>query len=765
MDTEMIKTLLPSFIAELEEYTQTLESDIIEMETTSDKEILNKVFRAFHSIKGSSGIIGFKKISEFTHKAEFLLEEARSGRFEITSDFIDVLLNCNNIYKQFLILLVDSGDVTSEDDVIDDELYKEMKQTEESLVEFSAGKGNTAQTGAVTESKQKLETNDDEKQKKITVRFFEISIQLKPTIFETGNDPIMYLTDLLENGEYVKIECDMHKIKPLSEFTPQKNHLSWNILYKTDKTIDDINNVFLFILDDNKIIIDEVTEIVYKFFDADMETLTQILDENETIFPSQLNISDIVEDDSYKEIKKTTALKDFFTAKKGKGTLEDALKEIQSKPQQESYGTKKEPVRKNETVVADKTKSVTKTTKSKRELKSQFIKVDITKIDELVKLVGEMVIGYSQMMQSVTELISEDWEQTEVYTTVESFHRTIRDIQDKVMKVRMVPIGPTFAQFKLLIRDYSSRLDKKVKLEMFGEDTELDKRIIEVISDPLRHMVRNSVDHGIESPDARSEAGKPETGTIKLNAYHEEGNMIIEIIDDGKGLNKDIILEKAAERGLYDPKKGKILEDSEIFNFIFEPGFSTASEVSDLSGRGVGMDVVKNNIESIRGKIYVESKQGLGTTFKIILPLTVSIIDGMIFKVGDKLFILPLLSINELIRPESKMIKVVEGRSEVINLRGEFLPLLRLYEEFDIEAKINQPTEAIILIVESEGRKYGLMVDELIGQQQVVIKPMDSMFEKVKGITGASILGNGKVALIIDAPSLIKASGLKKIAI
>ncbi len=762
MDRDMIKTLLPSFIAELEEYTQTLESDIIEMETISDREILNKVFRAFHSIKGSSGIIGFKKISEFTHKAEFLLEEARSGRFDITSDFIDVLLNCNNIYKQFLIQLVDSGDITSEDDIIDDELEKEIKTIEKTLVEFSAGKGEQSKQGKNTRQDNKDKTSAGN-QKKITKRFFEISIQLKPNIFETGNDPIMYLTDLLENGEYVKIECDMHKIKPLSEFSPKKNHLSWNLLYKTDRTIEDINNVFLFILGDNKIIIEEVTNIVNKFFESDTETLVQILDDNETVFPSQLNISDILDDDTYKEIKKTTALKDFFKAKKGRGTLEDALKEIDGKKQTTKSEMEKE-TKKSENNIPKKSVDKPKN-KPKKELKSQFIKVDITKIDELVKLVGEMVIGYSQMMQSVTELISEDWEQTEVYTTVESFHRTIRDIQDKVMKVRMVPIGPTFAQFKLLIRDYSSRLNKKVNLEMFGEDTELDKRIIEVISDPLRHMVRNSVDHGIESSEERIEAGKPQTGTIKLNAYHEEGNMIIEIIDDGKGLNKEKILDKATERGLYDPKMGKILEDSEIFNFIFEPGFSTASEISDLSGRGVGMDVVKNNIESIRGKIYVDSEQGIGTTFKIVLPLTVSIIDGMIFKVGDKLFILPLLSINELIRPESKMIKVVEGHSEVINLRGEFLPLLRLYEEFNIEAEINDPTEAIILIVESEGRKYGLMVDILVGQQQVVIKPMDLMFEKVKGITGASILGNGKVALIIDAPSLIKASGLKKISV
>jgi two-component system chemotaxis sensor kinase CheA len=241
--------------------------------------------------------------------------------------------------------------------------------------------------------------------------------------------------------------------------------------------------------------------------------------------------------------------------------------------------------------------------------------------------------------------------------------------------------------------------------------------------------------------------------------------MVIEIVDDGRGLNKDIILKKAIEKGLYDPKVESITDDSDIFNFIFEPGFSTAESISDLSGRGVGMDVVKNNIESLRGKIYVDSEAGIGTTFKIVLPLTVSIIDGMIFRVGDKLFILPLLSINELIRPEDKMIKLVEGRSEVVNLRGEFIPMLKLYEEFSISANIKDPTQAIMLIIETEGRKYGIMVDELVGQQQVVIKPLDQMFEKVKGITGASILGNGKVALILDAPTLIRSSSVKSITI
>ncbi len=731
MNGDMIKTLLPSFIGELEEYTQTLESDIIELENTNEKEILNKVFRAFHSIKGSAGIIGFKNLSQFTHKAEFLLEESRSGRFEITKEFIDVLLTCNNIFKEFLSRIIESEDINSEKDILDDELVNLIKQTEKELNDFS-------QTVKYIESKAKPSEKEDKKIKKESgERYFEIKVQLSLDIYESGNDPIMYLRDLLENGEYIKIEADLHKIKALDEIDPLKHYISWEILYKTKKSKKDIENIFLFIIDENTIKINDVTDLVRRLMRKDKKSFIQTLDENDVVFPSELNIMD------------TGKVKDEDSITQEEEIVIDNDKERLKLDKK----TDKTPSKKEQT--GFQTKSIT----------SQFIKVDIKKIDELVKLVGEMVIGYSQMIQSITELIPSSWEQTDIYSTVESFHRTIRDIQDKVMKVRMVPIGPTFAQFKLLIRDYVAQLNKKVKLELYGEDTELDKRVIEMISDPLRHMVRNSVDHGIESIEERIDQGKPEVGTIKLNAYHEEGNMVIEIIDDGRGLNKDIILKKAIEKGLYDPKVESITDDSDIFNFIFEPGFSTAEAISDLSGRGVGMDVVKNNIESLRGKIYVDSEAGIGTTFKIALPLTVSIIDGMIFRVGDKLFILPLLSINELIRPEDKMIKLVEGRSEVVNLRGEFIPMLKLYEEFSISANIKDPTQAIMLIIETEGRKYGIMVDELVGQQQVVIKPLDQMFEKVKGITGASILGNGKVALILDAPTLIRSSSVKSITI
>ncbi len=719
MDNDMVKTLLPSFIGELEEYTQTLESDIIELETTNDKEILNKVFRAFHSIKGSAGIIGFKYLSQFTHKAEFLLEESRSGRFDISENFINVLLNCNNIFKEFLGRIIEKEEIESENDILDDELINMIKQSEDALNNFSRNFKNK-------HTKNNLNLT---KVKKSNYNYFEVKIQLKPDIYETGNDPIMYLNDMLENGDYIKIEADLHNIEPLDEHEPLKHYISWEILYRTKKTKSDLKNIFLFIIDENSIIIRDVTERVEKLIHKDINDVKSLLAENDVVFPSELNLDDIEYIDSR--------------------TMDNQDAEISIEKQQ----TISTPVNK-----------ITTGEFQTRNISSQFIKVDIKKIDELVKLVGEMVIGYSQMIQSITELIPSSWEQTDIYSNVENFHRTIRDIQDKVMKVRMVPIGPTFAQFKLLIRDYVSKLNKKVKLELYGEDTELDKRVIEMISDPLRHMVRNSVDHGIESIDERKQKGKPESGTIKLNAFHEEGNMVIEIMDDGRGLNKDIILKKAIEKGLYDPKIATINEEHEIYNYIFEPGFSTAETISDLSGRGVGMDVVKNNIESIRGKIYVESEYGLGTTFKIVLPLTVSIIDGMIFRVGDKLFILPLLSINELIRPEDKMIKKVEGRSEVINLRGEFLPLLKLYQEFSIDANITDPTKAIMLIIESEGRKYGLMVDELVGQQQVVIKPLDQMFEKVKGITGASILGNGKVALVLDAPTLIRSSAIKSVS-
>jgi len=332
--------------------------------------------------------------------------------------------------------------------------------------------------------------------------------------------------------------------------------------------------------------------------------------------------------------------------------------------------------------------------------------------------------------------------------------RNTRELQESVMRIRMLPISFAFNRFPRIVRDLSQQLGKKIELKMTGETTELDKTVMEKIGDPLVHLVRNSLDHGLEKPEVRRAAGKSETGTLHLNAYHQSGNIVIEIIDDGAGLPKDKILKKAKERGLIGDERN--LPDEKIYELIFMPGFSTAEKVTDVSGRGVGMDVVRKNIKSLGGTVEIASKEGQGTTITIRLPLTLAILDGQSVRIGDENYIIPLVSIVESIKIREDMVNIVAGKAEVIRLRDEYMPVLRLYQIFGTEPRTTDLLEGLLVVVEGEGMKTGLFVDELLGQQQVVIKSLETNFKRVDSISGATILGDGTVALILDIPGLIK---------
>jgi two-component system chemotaxis sensor kinase CheA len=334
--------------------------------------------------------------------------------------------------------------------------------------------------------------------------------------------------------------------------------------------------------------------------------------------------------------------------------------------------------------------------------------------------------------------------------------RNTRELQEQVMRMRMLPISFAFNRFPRMAHDLSQQLNKKIDLKLSGEQTELDKTVIEKIGDPLVHLVRNSLDHGIEMPADRVAAGKPETGTVHLDAYHKGGNIVIEIQDDGKGLDVDKILAKAIERGLVEPDAQ--LSAEQIHDLIFLPGFSTADVVSDVSGRGVGMDVVRRNIQSLGGTVEVQSERGVGSTFTVRLPLTLAILDGQSVAVGDETYIVPLVSIIESMQIKPGMLNYVAGKGEVFSLRNEYLPVIRLYETFGAEPRTTELTEGLLVVVEGEGRKIGLFVDDLLGQQQVVIKSLEANYQRVEGISGATILGDGSVALILDIPSLIRLS-------
>lgn len=383
---------------------------------------------------------------------------------------------------------------------------------------------------------------------------------------------------------------------------------------------------------------------------------------------------------------------------------------------------------------------------------STSIRVSIEKIDELINTVGELVITQSMLSQLMLNMVGPQSE--ELKNGLGHLERQMRALQESVMRVRMLPISFVFNRFPRMVRDLSQKLGKRIELKMTGEQTELDKTVLEKIGDPLVHLVRNSIDHGIESAEKRKAAGKPEAGTIHLNAYHKGGNIMVEVIDDGAGLNRERIMAKARERGLIGADEE--LSDERIYNLIFQAGFSTAEKVTDVSGRGVGMDVVRRNIMELGGNVQIFSNADHGSTVRIRLPLTLAILDGQLVRVGREVYVIPLVSIVETIQIRREQINsVAGGRAELLRLRDECIPIIRLYQLFEVEADTTELDDGLLTIVESDGQRMGIFVDELLAQQQVVIKSLETNFRQLTGISGATMLGDGRVALILDVPGLI----------
>ncbi|MFY9995375.1 MAG: chemotaxis protein CheA [Leclercia sp.] len=384
-----------------------------------------------------------------------------------------------------------------------------------------------------------------------------------------------------------------------------------------------------------------------------------------------------------------------------------------------------------------------------RASESTSIRVAVEKVDQLINLVGELVITQSMLAQRSNEL--DPVNHGELITSMSQLQRNARDLQESVMSIRMMPMEYVFSRFPRLVRDLASKLNKQIELTLMGSSTELDKSLIERIIDPLTHLVRNSLDHGIELPENRVAAGKSPVGNLILSAEHQGGNICIEVTDDGAGLNRERILAKALSQGM---AVNENMTDEEVGMLIFAPGFSTAEQVTDVSGRGVGMDVVKRNIQEMGGHVEIKSKQGSGTTIRILLPLTLAILDGMSVKVANEVFILPLNAVMESLQPREEDLHPLAGGERVLEVRGEYLPLLELWKVFDVDGAKTEATQGIVVILQSAGRRYALLVDQLIGQHQVVVKNLESNYRKVPGISAATILGDGSVALIVDVSAL-----------
>lgn len=389
--------------------------------------------------------------------------------------------------------------------------------------------------------------------------------------------------------------------------------------------------------------------------------------------------------------------------------------------------------------------------KPKASASDNTVKVATDRLDSLINMVGELVIANSMVTQDVASHLAHN---QRLSRHIGHLGKIVRDLQDLSMSLRMVPVNAVFRKMTRLVRDVARKAGKEVELVITGAETELDRNVVEALNDPLMHMVRNSIDHGIEPPDQREAAGKPRVGRLELKAYHKGGSINIEIVDDGRGLNKDRIRAKAVAAGLV--REDEELSDAEIYKLIFAPGLSTADKVTDISGRGVGMDVVKRNIEALRGRIEITTEKGKGSVFTIRLPLTLAVIDGLVVKVGQNKYILPITSIEQSMRPMPDQLSTVQGRGEIVNVRGAILPLVRLHRLFNIEPRTSDPTEALVVIVQDNDRRVCLLVDELLGQEQVVIKSLGEDIGETRGISGGAVLGDGNVSLILDVPGLIE---------
>lgn len=532
------------------------------------------------------------------------------------------------------------------------------------------------------------------------VNTFQIDFKPHHHLFKTGNEPLFMISELAELGE-LETQAFLDDIPDIKDLSSDECYLHWRFFLNTSEQEAAIKEVFEWVEDDADIKI----ELCGGLFDEDAAHTAGANEKNS---------------DSTEQTE-----------------LASDVKKVPDKPKSKASADKK--------------------TTSAPE--STSIRVGIDKVDSLINMVGELVITQAMLNQLSEQEITESTITSLQEGLAQLAHNT-RDLQENVMRIRMLPINFVFSRFPRLVRDIAQKLNKQVELKLLGEQTELDKTVMEKISDPMVHLVRNSLDHGLETIEQRVAAGKDPVGTVTLNAFHQGGNIVIEIMDDGQGLNTQKIKEKAIANELIAADCN--LTDDEINELIFMPGFSTADAVSDLSGRGVGMDVVKRNIQSLNGSVEVSSAPGVGSTFTIRLPLTLAILDGQLVKVAQHTYIIPLISIVESLQIDITKVSRVGKDLDVLRLRDEYIPILRLYQIFNHQNAIESLDKTLLVVVETDNQKVGLLVDDLLSQQQVVIKSLEANYQKVDGVSGATILGDGRVSLIVDISGLIKLSGLKK---
>ena len=695
-----------AFFEESFEALDSMETALLKLDIGApEPELINTIFRVAHSIKGGSATFGFSGIASFTHSCETLLDELRSGGMQVTTEISNLLLKTVDVMREMLRATQSKQpiDMQKTSDVqFDVEAMIAKKNNAPAKATVAPAAAAAANTGTPPAAAAPAAAAE---------RYWEINFRPYPELFARGNDPLRMLRELAELGE-LKVEADLKSLPTFAELDPQSCYLAWQLKLSGDVAEDAIKQVF-------------------EWAEGDCDLTMKLIDGGATPATAE---------------EPKSAEPAVATAAPAATPAADPAP-VATPPAPAASGPVAVPTPVKEASVAAVGDSGS-------------IRVSVEKIDELMNTVGELVITQAMLSQLGNAIEGPHAEK--LRAGLAQLERNTRELQESVMRVRMLPISFVFSRFPRMVRDIAQRLGKQIDLKLTGEQTELDKTVLEKIGDPLVHLVRNSIDHGIEMPDARVAAGKPAAGTVHLDACHRGGNIAVEVSDDGGGLNKERILAKAKQRGLVG--QNDILTDDQIHDLIFLPGFSTADKTTDLSGRGVGMDVVRRNVKELGGKIELKSEQGKGSRFIITLPLTLAIVDGQSVAVGNETYIIPLISIVESMRLKESSISRLSGRNEVFSFRGDYLPIIRLHELFGVEPRTRSLHEGLVVIAEGDGRRIGLFVDDLLGQQQVVIKSLETNYGRVEGVSGATILGDGSVALILDVTGIITAASMRAAA-
>ncbi|AHK43389.1 MULTISPECIES: chemotaxis protein CheA [Ensifer] len=747
MDMNEIKEI---FFQECEEQLAELESGLLKLnDGDRDPETVNAVFRAVHSIKGGAGAFGLDDLVSFAHVFETTLDCVRSNRLDPGPEVLKVMLKSADVLADLTNAARDGGSV---DEARSRQLIKELE---------ALANGEVPQASAAAEPVTKAApvvtapVANDEGFQPVAFSFddfeadepalmemptYEIVFKPRSDLYAKGNEATLLLRDLSRLGE-MSIHCDMDALPALDRLNPESAYFSWKISLKTDKGEDAIRTVF------------EFAE-----WDCDLEIL---LVSDDTAAPSEelpmqpvpfdLSILDdepavsvgVIEEEE--QLAARQAIRD--AAVSAAGTASNVLQMAQS--------TARAPVEKSAGAAASAAAQSAAAQQAAASAATPTIRVDLDRVDRLINLVGELVINQAMLSQSVVENDANGT--SSINMGLEELQQLTREIQDSVMAIRAQPVKPVFQRMSRIVREIADMTGKSVRLITEGENTEVDKTVIDKLAEPLTHMIRNAVDHGLETPEKRLAAGKSAEGTVRLTAKHRSGRIVIELADDGAGINREKVRQKAIDNDLIAADAN--LSDEEIDNLIFHAGFSTADKISDISGRGVGMDVVKRSIQALGGRINISSKPGHGSVFTMSLPLTLAVLDGMVVTVANQTLVVPLTAIVETLQPEAAAIHSFGSNQRLISIRNSFCPLVDVGRILNFRASQANPVEGVALLVESEGGgQRALMVDAIQGQRQVVIKSLEANYTHVPGIAAATILGDGRVALILDVDTIVAAS-------